>query len=73
MKYLTTEWGITIEEDVENDEDKLKIYEGNYKAWDLSIIGLTDIPFGLFRQCDENSHEACEAIIDTYEASYEKQ
>ena len=40
LDYLTKEWYIPIEEDVEDDEDKLKIYEGNCKAWDLLIISL---------------------------------
>ena len=31
----------------------MKIYEGKYKAWDLLITILTDLPFGLVRQCDE--------------------
>ena len=29
--------------------------------------------FGLARYCDENSHEAQKALVDNYEASYEKQ
>ena len=50
----------------------MKIYEGNYKAWNFPRISLTDIPFGLVRQCDENAHEAWKALIDKYEVSYEK-
>ena len=51
----------------------MNIYEGNSKAWDFFIIGLIDIPFGLVRQCDENSHEYCNDLIDKYEVSDEKQ
>ena len=50
----------------------MKIYEGNSKAWNLLIISLTDIPFGLLRQCDENAHDAWKSSIDKYEMSYEK-
>ena len=49
------------------------IYEGNSKAWDLPIINLTEIPSGLVRQCDENSHISWKALIEKYEVSYEKQ
>ena len=52
-----------------DDEDKLNIYEGNSKAWDFLIIRLIEIPFWLVSQCDENSHEACKALIDRYEVS----
>ena len=45
----------------------MKIYEGNSKAWDFIIISLIDIPFGLVRQCNENSHDAQKALIDNYE------
>ena len=45
-------WQIPTEEDAENDEDKLKIYERNSKAWCLLIINLIYIPFGLVRKCD---------------------
>ena len=51
----------------------MKIYEGNSKAWDLPIINLTEIPSGLVRKCDENSHESWKALIDKYEVSDEKQ
>ena len=51
----------------------MNIYEGNSKAWDFFIIGLIDIPFGLVRQCDENSHEYCNDLIEKYEVSDEKQ
>ena len=51
----------------------MKIYEGNSKAWDFLIISLTDIPFGLVRQCDENSHDAWKALIEKYEVLDEKQ
>ena len=47
MKYLTTQWEISDEEDAEYDEYTLKIYEVKYKAWYLPIISLADIPFGL--------------------------
>ena len=42
----------------------MEIYEGNTKAWDFLIISLTDIPFGLVRKFDENSHDAWKALID---------
>ena len=51
----------------------MKIYEGNYKAWDFIIISLTDIPFGLIKQCDENAHDERKALIEKYEVSDEKQ
>ena len=73
MKYLTREWDITDEEYLEDDEDKMKIYEGKYKAWEFLIIILIDIPFGLVRQCDKNAHESRKAIINKYEVSDEKQ
>ena len=72
MKYLTKEWEIPSEEDVEDDEDKLKIYEGNYKAWNFLIIILIGISFRLVRKCDLNLHEAYKDLIDKYEVSYEK-
>ena len=40
LKYFTKEWEINNEEDVEDDPYKLKIYEGNSKAWDFLIIRL---------------------------------
>ena len=55
---MTNEVDITTEDEADNDEDKMKIYKGNSKAWNLLIIILTDIPFGLVRYCDENSHES---------------
>ena len=58
LKYLTKEVDIPIEDEAENDEEKMKIYEENSKAWDFLIISLTDIPFGLVRKCDENEHDA---------------
>ena len=51
----------------------MKIYEGKSKAWDLLIISLTDIPFGLVRQCDDNAHGEWKALMEKYEVSYEKQ
>ena len=51
----------------------MKIYEGNYKAWDFIIISLTDIPFGLIKQCDENAHDERKALIEKYGVSDEKQ
>ena len=53
LKYLTKEVEIPTEDEAYNDEDKMKIYEGNSKAWDILIVSLTDIPFGLVRKCDE--------------------
>ena len=51
----------------------MKIYEGNSKAWDFLNIILIDIPFGLARHCDKNSHDAWKYLIEKYEVSYEKQ
>ena len=51
----------------------MKIYEGNSKAWDFLIVSLTDIPFGIVRKCDENSHDALKSLINKYEVSDEKQ
>ena len=51
----------------------MNIYEGKSKAWYLVIIRFIDIPFGLVRQCDENSHGAWKALIGKYELSDEKQ
>ena len=51
----------------------MKIYEGNFKALDFLIIRLTDTPFGLVRQCDENGHESWKSLIDKCEVSDEKQ
>ena len=73
LNYPTKQWEITSEDDAENDKDKLKIYEVNSKAWGLLIISLTDIPFGLVKQCDENAQESWKDIIDKYEVSDEKQ
>ena len=70
---MTKEVDIPIEDKSYNYEDKMKIYEGNSKAWDLLIIILTDIPSGFVRQCDQNSHESRKALIDKYEVSDEKQ
>ena len=67
LKYLTKEVETPTEEESENDADKMKIYEGNSKAWDFRIVSLTYIPFGLVRQCDENAHDAWKALIDKYE------
>ena len=55
LKYLKKQWEIPSEEDSENEEDKFKIYEGKLKAWDLLIISLTYIPFGLVSKCNENA------------------
>ena len=51
----------------------MNIYQGNSKAWDLLIISLVEIPFGLVRKCDENEHDAWKELIDKYEVSNEKQ
>ena len=51
----------------------MKIYEGNSKEWDFLMIILTDIPFCLVIQCDENAHDAWKALIYKYEVSDEKQ
>ena len=47
----------------------MKIYEQNSKEWNFLIISLTDIPFGLVQQCDENAHDAWKPLIDKYEVS----
>ena len=57
LKYLTKQVEITTKYEAENDEDKMKIYEGNSKEWDLLIIRLTDTPFVTVSQCDENAHD----------------
>ena len=46
LKYTTKEIDIPTEYKAYNDEDKMNIYEGNSKAWDVIIISLTDIPSG---------------------------
>ena len=51
----------------------MNIYQGNSKAWGLFIICLTEINFGLVRQCDENAHDAWKVLIEKYEVSDEKQ
>ena len=51
----------------------MKIYKRNFEAWDFLIISLTDIPFGLVRQCDENAHDTWKDLFDKYEVSYENQ
>ena len=51
----------------------MKIYEGNSKAWNFLTIRLTYIPFGLARKCNENSHEACKALVEKYDVSDDKQ
>ena len=66
LKYLTKEWEITSEEDAEDEKDKIKIYEGKYKACGLIIINLKDIPSKLVTQCDEDAHRSWRAIIDKY-------
>ena len=50
-----------------------RVEKGDVLGWTPSIISLTDIPFCLVRQCDENSHDARKALIDKYEVSDEKQ
>ena len=72
LKKTTKELEIPTEDEEDNDEDKMKIYEGNSKAWDFLIISLTDITFGLVSQCDENAHHARKDLIDKYEVSDEK-
>ena len=70
IEVLKKEWEIPIEEDEENNEDILKIYEGNSKVWDLLIISLTYIPFWLVRKRNEYAHEAWKSLIEKYEVSY---
>ena len=43
LKYLTIKLEIPTEDEEDNDEDKMKIYEGNSKAWNFLIISLKDI------------------------------
>ena len=64
LKYLTKEVEISIEYEAENDEENMKIYEGNSKAWDFLIISLTGIPFGMVMEFDDNAHDACKVLID---------
>ena len=64
----------TIREDkAYNYGDKIKIYEEKSNAWDFLIIRLIDIPSGLVRQCDDNSHESWKELIDKYEVLDENQ
>ena len=70
---MTKEVYIIKEDKAYNYGDKMKIYEGKSKAWDFLIISLIEIPFGLVRQCDDNSHKSWKALIDKYEVSDEKQ
>ena len=49
---------IPTKDGAENDEEKMKIHEGKSKGLDLLMISLTEIPFGLVRQCDDNAHYA---------------
>ena len=67
LKYLTKEVEISIEDEVENYEEKMKIHEGKSKAWGFLIISFTEIPFGLVNKCDENVHDAWKALIEKYE------
>ena len=46
LKYFTKEVDIPTEYEAKNDEDKMKIYEGNSKAWNFLIISLKDIFLG---------------------------
>ena len=69
LKYLTEELEIPTEYEVENDEEKMKIYEVNFKVWDFLIISLTYIYFGVVKQCDENAHYAWKSLIEKYEVS----
>ena len=72
-KISDKEVEIPIEDEADNDEEKMRIYEGKSKAWCLLIINLAGITFGLVRQCDENAHYAWKALIEKYEVSDEKQ
>ena len=58
LKYLAIKWEIPKEEHAEDDEDILKIYEGNIKAQGLLIIILSDITCDLARECNDNSDGA---------------
>ena len=43
LKYLTKQVEIPTEDEADTDEDEMKIYEGNSKAWDFLLVSLTDI------------------------------
>ena len=73
LKYLTKEVEILTEEEAENGQDRMKIYEGNSKVWDFLITSLTDILFGMVRQCDESAHDLWKALVDKYGLSDHKQ
>ena len=73
LKNMTKEVEIPTEDEAYNDEDKMKIHEGNSKEWDFLIISLIEIPSGLVRQCDDNSDVFWKAFISNYEVSHEKQ
>ena len=68
LKYLTIKLEIPTEDEEDNDEDKMKIYEGNSKAWNFLIISLKDIFFGLISEYDKNTDDARKDLIDKYEA-----
>ena len=51
----------------------MDIYEGNFKVQDFLVISLTDIPYGLVGQCDDDSNESQKDLIGKYEVSYDKQ
>ena len=58
LKHLGEKVEISTEDKAENDEEKMKIYEGNSKTYDFPIMILTDIYFRLVSQCDESAHDA---------------
>ena len=72
LKYLKKEVEIPTEYEAENNEEKIKIYKGNYRSWNLLIIRLTYIPFDLVRKCDDNAHDVCRALIENYGVSDDK-
>ena len=56
LKYITKQADIPTEDKAYNDEYKMKIYEEKSKVWDLLIMILIDIHYGLVSKCYENSH-----------------
>ena len=73
LKYLKKKVDIPTEDASDKDGDKVNIYEYKSKAWDLIIISLTEISFGLVKQYDKNAHYAWKALIHRYEVSNENQ
>ena len=58
LKCMIKQVEIPTRDEADNDEDRMQIYEGKFKVQDFLIIRLTDIPYVLVGQCDENSNES---------------